>query len=217
MKALGEFFGAQELSGVDIDKEAVKACKEKGIRALALDVAKEELPYKQSSFDLVMSLGMLDYLPYWDDIIFEIRRVLKNDGYVLISLPNLASWHNRIALLLGYQPRDVEVSYRYVVGVFPFYKRRKDKPVGHIHTITSKGFEELMECYGFRRIYLGKANTITSNASVFVKAVNKVVSICTSANSAKRFIYIGQKKPYNPEQEDGVSWWTNVLERNSEK
>ena len=77
----------------------------------------------------------------------EVRRVLKPGGFTLLSIPNLGSWNNRIALLLGYQPRDVEISDRSVVGVFPYYRDRT--PTGHIHTPTLKALTELMDIHGF--------------------------------------------------------------------
>jgi hypothetical protein len=41
-----------------------------------------------------------------------VRRVLREGGYLLITTPNLASWVNRLVMLLGYQPYNCEVSRR---------------------------------------------------------------------------------------------------------
>jgi len=205
VKLIGDYLGASELYGVDIDNEAVKIAESRGIKALTLDAEGERLPYEDNYFDIVLSLGVFDYFKYWDHIILEIKRVLKIGGYVLISLPNLASWHNRIALLLGYQPRDIEVSTRYLVGVHPLYKKRGDSVVGHIHTITAFGFKELMEKYGFETVVLGKANRITTIKlpSLIINMLNCVLPV----NLSKRFIYLGKKTEMEPEPIQHRTWW----------
>jgi len=83
-------------------------------------------------------------------MIREMRRVTHPDGHVLIALPNLGSWQNRTMLLLGYQPRDVEISSETVVGVPRHY--RDGDPTGHIHTATVKAFTELMRFHGFEAV-----------------------------------------------------------------
>lgn len=65
-----------------------------------MNVAEATLPFPDEHFCLVMSFGMLDYLAFFDPVIQEIYRVTRPGGYTLISLPNLASWHNRLFLLM---------------------------------------------------------------------------------------------------------------------
>jgi hypothetical protein len=43
-------------------------------------------------------------------------RVLRPDGYILISVPNLASFHNRILLALGRQPTSIRTFGPHVRG-----------------------------------------------------------------------------------------------------
>ena len=214
-KLVGDYLGASELHGIDIDDEAVISVEQKGIKALNLDAENEELPYEDNYFDLILSLGVLDYFKFWDHPILEIRRVLKVGGYVLISLPNLASWHNRIALLLGYQPRDIEVSSRYLVGVHSFYKKRGESVVGHVHTITAFGFKELMERHGFETAALVGANTITSRVPKILLFVNGVLKHILPVNLSKRFIYLGRKTGVEPEPVQNPSWWQGFYNKRS--
>lgn len=46
----------------------------------------------------------------------EIRRVLRPTGYAVVSTNNLSSWHNVVALALGWQPPVSHVSDIVVVG-----------------------------------------------------------------------------------------------------
>jgi SAM-dependent methyltransferase len=211
LKLIGEYLGAEELCGIDIDEEAVEAARARGIKAVKLDVEKEKIPFPDDHFDLVMTLGVLDYFAIWDDVILELRRVLKAHGYILVSLPNLASWHNRLALLLGYQPRDIEVSRRYLCGIHPLYRQRKDQCVGHIHTITALGFKELMENFGFETIMMAKANEITSKTSKLVRLVNRIMGNLLTVNLSKRFIYLGRKSPHGIKPLSEESWWQKTM------
>lgn len=187
-----DFLGIAEAHGVDIDESAVQEACSRGIIATKLDVSKEILPYPGNYFDIVTCFGVLDYFPTFDFAITEAYRVLKPGGYICITLPNLASWHNRLALMLGYQPRDVEVSRNYLVGVHPSYLKRGDRPVGHIHTVTTKGFMQLMELYGFRSICVKSACPISRNdISPFLLIIDRILG--RSPFLARRFIYLGVK------------------------
>ncbi len=187
--------GIPEVHGVDIDETVLDEARSKGIEALHVDISKEPLPYDSSTFDLVTSFGVLDYLPHFDDAMSEIVRVTKPGGYVVISLPNLGSWHNRLALLFGYQPRDVEFSKRVVPGVHPYYKRVDPLPTGHIHTVTARAFREFCETLDLETVdILGAAprqlahNDPTGSAGRWVDAV-----LTRFPALAKRFMYVGRK------------------------
>jgi hypothetical protein len=91
----------------------------------------------------------MDTLVSFDDLVREMHRVLRPGGYLLVTLPNLASWHNRIALLLGFQPRDVEISSEILPGVVPGYA--DESPAGHIHVPTLRAFLDLMRYHGFEK------------------------------------------------------------------
>lgn len=59
----------------------------------------EGLPFKKSSFDIIIGLEVLEHLfnPY--EMMKEIKRVLKPQGYAIISMPNTASIFSRIGQL----------------------------------------------------------------------------------------------------------------------
>lgn len=188
---LGEWLGISEIHGVDVDSAALAEASEKGLTTVKVDVGSDALPYPSAYFGVVTSFGMLDYLPCFDGAVREIWRVLAPGGYAVVSLPNLASWHNRLLLLLGYQIRDVEVSREILAGCYPYYKQH-DQPVGHIHTVTSGGFQELMEHIGFRTVRLAGIRPLYKKHNPLAAAVDR---LCTrSPYLARRFFYIGQKR-----------------------
>ena len=157
------------------------------------DASAGPLPYGDGYFDFVMTLGMMDYLKYFDGVIREIGRVTRIGGTLLVSLPNLASWHNRLMLLLGYQPRDIEISSEILAGV-PHrpYRVHGELPAGHIHIPTLRAFVELMEHHGYETVDVlpGRPNANTTSNRVFL-AVDRLATLRPSL--ARRFYYVGRR------------------------
>ena len=52
------------------------------------------LPFQEEKFDLVFSLDVFEHIPASDKHLKEVHRVLKHDGYYLLSTPN--KWTNTI-------------------------------------------------------------------------------------------------------------------------
>jgi SAM-dependent methyltransferase len=61
------------------------------------------LPYADASFDRVLCLDVLEHLAYADQplALSEMRRVLRLDGELLVSVPNLAHLQSRLNFLLA--------------------------------------------------------------------------------------------------------------------
>lgn len=98
-----------------------------------------------------IAIEVIEHLLNPDYMLREVHRVLKDDGIFLISTPNLASWVNRLILLLGYQPYNAEVSTEILAGV-PWKAYSFTKPSGHIRPFTLRGLRELLEYHGFHII-----------------------------------------------------------------
>ena len=194
--------GADEVHGVDVDGRILEEAASKGVVARQVDVENSRLPYEDGYFDLVISLGMMDYLRSFDPMIVEIRRVLPRGGMALISLPNLGSWHNRLALLFGYQPRDVEVSDAVLAGALPYY--RGHPPSGHIHTVTVRAFSELMSFHGFRPVQITGGSWATRTTKPILLAIDRLLS--RRVPLARRFFYLGQKIEDQSETPP-EGWW----------
>lgn len=65
----------KELEGIDKRKWTLK-------RADA-----QELPFPDKSFDVVMSMGLLDYVPSPEQVLSECHRVLKDSGTIIFTIP----------------------------------------------------------------------------------------------------------------------------------
>lgn len=52
----------------------------------------EALPFDDNSFDIVLSAGVIEYLESDEKVLLEFKRVLKNDGLLLIPVTNRYSY-----------------------------------------------------------------------------------------------------------------------------
>jgi SAM-dependent methyltransferase len=71
------------------------------------------LPFKKSSFDVVIGLEVLEHLynPY--EMMKEIRRVLKPNGYAIISMPNTGSLFSRIGQLYEKRMDNLDIYWHH--------------------------------------------------------------------------------------------------------
>ena len=75
-----------DAEGVDISKDALAFCRERGLDKVKLG-AGEELPYDDGTFDLVTAFDVVEHMD--DDLagLREMRRVLRPGGRVLLFVP----------------------------------------------------------------------------------------------------------------------------------
>lgn len=108
--------GPCHLYGVEYVPEAIQVCHTRGIQAAPTDLEQEPLPYGDGYFDLVISNQTYEHLKniFWCTA--EVIRVLKPGGHFVIGVPNLASPHCSLPLLLGKQPRQIKVHGPHVRG-----------------------------------------------------------------------------------------------------
>jgi len=142
-----EALGIPECWGVDIDKERMAVAKQRGIKLCEVDMETKPLPFPDEYFDIIISFGVIEHLKYFDNLISEAHRTLRKEGVFVLSCPNLASYINRILLLLGYQPIDCEISNKTRTGLpNPILLK---EVYGHLHAPTLKAIKQLLKHYGF--------------------------------------------------------------------
>jgi SAM-dependent methyltransferase len=120
-----------EFFGLECYPPNVEAAKKQGIQVFPINIESQKFPFENGFFDVVLSNQTLEHTKeiYW--IFSEISRVLKPQGFVLSGVPNLASFHNRVALLFGLQPTSIQV-----LGP-------------HVRGFTAPGFIEFIETDGY--------------------------------------------------------------------
>jgi SAM-dependent methyltransferase len=94
----------------------VAALEAQGVAVTGLDLEREALPFADGACDVVIANQILEHTKevFW--IWHEIARVLAPQGQVILGVPNLASAHNRLLLLLGRQPSVIKTASAHVRG-----------------------------------------------------------------------------------------------------
>ena len=83
--------GAASVVGVDVDEPTVEHARERyGHDFQVADLAK--LPFEDDSFDLVVCFETIEHVADARRVVAELRRVLVDDGMLVISTPNPAQY-----------------------------------------------------------------------------------------------------------------------------
>ena len=91
-----------EVVGVEISpkagKSAQKYCKEVFIGDVeSIELSSNYINY----FDYIIFADILEHLKNPLKVLERFKKYLKNDGYVIISLPNITNWRMRLKILFG--------------------------------------------------------------------------------------------------------------------
>ncbi len=87
--------------GIDISKKAILIAKKQLTEAKVVDLNEERLPFRNKYFDLVISTEVIEHLFDPSNFLKEINRVLKKNGELIITTPNILYWGNRLNFLVG--------------------------------------------------------------------------------------------------------------------
>lgn len=92
-------------AGLDIDREHVGIARERGVDARYCDLNRDAIPFDTSSFDLIFAGEVIEHLVDTDGFLRELNRCCKPGGHILVTTPNLASFENRVRLMIGMYPK----------------------------------------------------------------------------------------------------------------
>jgi SAM-dependent methyltransferase len=188
---IADRLGLDEMIGVDLDPERLKVAGARGLRPLLLDLNEDPLPLADGSVRVVSCFGLLAYLPLYDNVLSEAARVLNHDGWLLLSMPNLGSYTNRISLVLGYQPHAVAVSRHREAGKIG---GRPDGPVSTnmpplLHAATLRCMRELLARYGFDTVTVRGFAPGPRRRPVVDTVLSRLPSL------SRRFLILARKQP----------------------
>jgi SAM-dependent methyltransferase len=113
-------------------------------RSVNLD-SDECLPFPDATFDVVTCLETLEHVHNTDHLVREIRRVLKDDGYAVLSVPRIDGLLTVTMLALGLQPPAIECSLLRRYGS----PEAGTRVSGHVSHFTRRALEQLVVAQGF--------------------------------------------------------------------
>jgi len=102
--------------GTDFDSENISTCQNQGIQTVSVDLEGERLPFETNYFDITICNQVMEHLKNWIWVLHEQTRITKQEGLIIIGVPNLAALHCRIQLLLGRQPSCIHIDDAHVRG-----------------------------------------------------------------------------------------------------
>lgn len=141
--------------GCDISKEAIKKnTREKpSIYWRRVDF-NNSVPFDKNFFDVIIAGEIIEHLHNTDNFFREAYLILKKDGILILTTPNLASWMSRLFLLFGFQPFPTEVSDEsHIFGkefIYHLMGEKISQSVGHLRCFTKKALRSVLKYYHFK-------------------------------------------------------------------
>lgn len=123
-----------EKYGIDISDIRLDNNKNTNINTSCFDL-NDRLPYDDNTFDIVTCLSVLEHLFDVHFQLGEYRRVLKPGGTLLLEVPNVAFFPNRLRLLFGRAPITGDWSMAW--------------DDNHLHFFARKELSKLLQEFGF--------------------------------------------------------------------
>ena len=187
---IGRRLSISRLIGVDIDRDRLAVAAARGLETHEVELEHGTIPVASGSVGLVTCFGVLAYLPLYDQTLGETARVLEDGGFFLFSMPNLASHQNRLALLLGYQPSQVDVSSPYRGrGTLRRQGLNRQGMPPLLHAATLRCMKELLDDYGFDVVRARGFSPRPFRNPLLRRAASHVPSW------SRRFLVLARKRP----------------------
>ena len=108
------------VTGLDYSADSMRYCRSRGFDRVVTGLG-SELPFPDESFDLVALFDVIEHIPDDRQVLEEVKRVLKPDGVVFISVP-----------------------------AYQFLYSQNDRVVHHLRRYTAGGLKGVINAAGLR-------------------------------------------------------------------
>ncbi len=129
-----------EVYGMDKMKSALEQAEKKGIKVFRLDIEKDKWPFDKNFFDIVLAADIIEHLVDTDSFLENVKEILKTDGRLILTTPNLASLGRRLMLLFGKNPYMEVSKYDKIHGF---------RVAGHLRYFVKDTLYKLLDYHGF--------------------------------------------------------------------
>jgi dolichyl-phosphate beta-glucosyltransferase len=130
--------------GSDVSLDGLRFCKQNGVRHLVQSNL-EQMSFKKKSFDLIISLDVIEHCEDAFAAVRQLNRLLSDDGRLLITVP-----------------------------AFQFLWGQHDESLSHMRRYTKKDLEILLTEEGLRIERMGFLYSLTFLPAVVVRVIHKI-------------------------------------------
>lgn len=157
-----------QVEGVDVDENAVRNARAKGLRVHLGSVAEQKFP--DNTFEAVTMSHVIEHVPNPIGLLRECYRILKPGGRLLVVTPNASSWGHRLYAdaWLGLEPPR------------------------HLHIFSGAPLRATLMAAGFGKIHL--STTIRGANTLFIasRLIRRTSRFEMSANQPWSLMVWGQ-------------------------
>ena len=175
------FFGASTISKKRDVLSSKKYNRKYDIDFKHFNVEKDEFPYKEKSFDMVIFCEIIEHLTV-DPVhtLVQINRLLKEGGYVIITTPNVLRYENVVKLIMGRNIHDHYSGY----GAYGRHNRE----------YTPRELRLLVESVGFRAVKLyTKVTGSIKIEGLSIKRLRGLIQFFTTRNRGSNIFLLARK------------------------
>jgi SAM-dependent methyltransferase len=101
-------FPKASLCAIECRPDYIAGLESQGISVYQANIEADALPFQDENLDLIICNQILEHTKELFWILHEITRSLKVGGSLIVGVPNVASLHNRIGMLLGKHPTQAK-------------------------------------------------------------------------------------------------------------
>lgn len=106
--------------GLEASRKNANNAEKKGIEMSIGDVT-QKFPFEDHSFDFVFAGEIIEHLVDTKKFLREIKRVLKPNGFLILTTPNLAHIVDRVRFIFGKAPRQTNPLHKFLfLHIRPF-------------------------------------------------------------------------------------------------
>ena len=181
---------ANSLVAVDVLPLAIKIAKSRvihhkgNVNFINISEKDSSLPFKDKSFDIIHSAGVLHHTPDIDLILSEFSRIIRDDGYGQIMVYNQNSiWLN---LYIPYHCQIIRGLYKGLTPLQAFPRTTDGEGCPIANCYTSERFIEICDRNGLACEYVNAAPSILEIESL--KDIKKALAHKYFPNECKAFL-----------------------------
>jgi len=192
--ACGEGYGSVLLAGlaasieaVDVSEQAIEHARQRygNLQNVGFHIADcTNLPFADNEFDRVVSFETLEHLAEHDQLLAEFRRVLKPDGFLVLSSPDKATYSDAQENANEYHVKEL---YRQELEAliqrhFPASQLLGQKLMFHSAIWSMDGFDQVgLDQVGFDRAGIDQVSTEkTATPGSFTQPPMYFIALCAA-------------------------------------